>query len=268
VESVARALDLLEALAEGDVGLVELGRQTGLQPSTTHRLLATLRKRGYVRRCSDTGHYALGLRPMRLASAAAQNSRPLVDAVKPMMLRVHRVSGETTNLFSLEGSDVVYLDQLVDDSAERMASEFGRALPAHATAAGKAILAFAAPDVAVEALGSGELERFTEHTIVGPRLLSLELAAIRKRGYALGSGEFASWATCIAAPIFDDANQPVAALSVSASTGRLKRVASAEELGELVGATAMDASFALGYEGPSRWHVPPPGEKDVPVPLA
>ena len=50
IQSVARALDLLEALSEDPLGLVDLGRRTGLQPSTTHRMLATLKARGYVER--------------------------------------------------------------------------------------------------------------------------------------------------------------------------------------------------------------------------
>jgi IclR family acetate operon transcriptional repressor len=265
VESVARAFDLLEALAEGEAGLVELGRKTGLQPSTTHRLLATLAQLGYVRRNADTRQYALGYRPLALANGVARGSETLIEQVQPFMRSIHRVSGQTTNLFVLQGSDIVYLDQLVSADAEPMTAECGKALPAHATAAGKAIFAFTEPEAVTAILRSAQLERFTEHTIVGPQRLMREFAAIRERGYAVGCEEYANWVTCIAAPILDHASRVVAAFSVSSPTPKLRKVACAAELGELVGATAMQASFALGFPGPSPWHAT--GAEDSVEPL-
>jgi IclR family acetate operon transcriptional repressor len=71
VQSVDRAVDLLEALAhaDGPVGVGELAAVTGLPQGTAHRLLRTLQNRGYVR--NDTSRkYSLGGAAFLLGDAA------------------------------------------------------------------------------------------------------------------------------------------------------------------------------------------------------
>ncbi len=85
VQSVDRAVDLLEALAgfEGPVGVGELAAATGLPQGTAHRLLRSLQARGYVR--NDTSRkYALGAAAFLLGDAAqrslARSARPRLGA--------------------------------------------------------------------------------------------------------------------------------------------------------------------------------------------
>ena len=51
VQSLCRALSILQALSQSDEGLTltELSRTAGLPPSTTHRLLTTLHGQRFVR---------------------------------------------------------------------------------------------------------------------------------------------------------------------------------------------------------------------------
>ena len=68
VQSVDRALDVLEALGAADhLGVSEIAARTGLVVSTTHRLLAGLADRGYVRQAEAHGHYSLGFKVLELA---------------------------------------------------------------------------------------------------------------------------------------------------------------------------------------------------------
>jgi DNA-binding IclR family transcriptional regulator len=256
IESVSRALDLLEVLACEELGLVDLSRKTGLQPSTTHRLLATLRARGYVWR-EESGRYVLGYRLLRLGSSVERRNSALTSVARPYMERIRKLCGEAVYLTVLDGADIVYLDQLLQESAPDMLTVPGLRAPAHASALGKAMLAFSAPDVVAEAFQEERLERFTDRTITDRGRLMQELEAVRKRGFALNLGEFQEGITCIAAPIFDETERAVGALSVSGPTLRMRRVASLGELGELVGTTAIEASWELGYHGQSRWHHEP-----------
>src|SRR5204862_292455 len=74
VQSVDRALDLLEALAgaDGEVAITALATRTALHVSTVHRLLATLLRRGYVRQNPDTSRYYAGA---KLATLTEGRSR-------------------------------------------------------------------------------------------------------------------------------------------------------------------------------------------------
>lgn len=254
IGSVVRALDLLEALARsGESGLVELSRITRQRPSTTHRVLATLVERGYVRRGRDRNTYLLGYRVLELAAGAERGDARLRAAVRPHMRRVHRVCGETTNLIVLDGDDVVYVEQIASPKSMRMFAEPGRRVPAHATGGGKAILAFM-PD-AVERLRtrSAPLARFTTATITSPRRLVAELDRVRADGFAIDHEEFEEAVTCVAAPVFDHTSQVVAAMSVSGPTTRLGGPEDLDALGELIGRAAMEASAELGHQGPSVW---------------
>ena len=254
IESVSRALDLLEAVANEELGLVELSRRTGLQPSTTHRLLATLKARGYVWRDEDSGRYLLGYRVLRLGSGLERRSSGLTTIARPYMERLHKITRETVYLTVLDGGDVVYLHQMLRDPSPDMLTVPGLRVPAHASALGKAMLAFSEPDIVDAALGDQPLERYTERTITDRALLDRALATVRGQGYAINLGEFMEGLICVAAPIFDDAGHVAGALSVSGPTLRMRRIAAAGELGELVGTTAIEASWELGYDGRSRWH--------------
>jgi DNA-binding IclR family transcriptional regulator len=253
VQSVGRALDLLEALTERDeIGLVELSQHVKLLPSTAHRLLATLAERGYVYQNPETGRYLLSFRVLELASHVEQRTSRLRAAAQPYMHRIRKVCGETTNLVVLNGDRIVYIDQLAGSMSVRMFTEIGRDVPAHTTGAGKAMLAFEHDEV-VEAIAAREpLEAYTSHTITSAADLRAELARIRRRGYALDNEEYEDGVTCVAAPIFDHEGRVCGALSVSGPTARIHRADSAA-LGELIGLTAIDVSRELGYEGASPW---------------
>lgn len=252
--SVGRALDLLEALARaGEAGLVELSRETGQRPSTTHRVLATLVDRGYVRRGRDRNSYLLSYRVLELATGAERGDARLRSIARPFMRRVHRVCGETTNLIVLDGDEIVYVEQIASSKSMRMFAEPGRRVPAHATGGGKAMLAFV-PEAAERVCDrSASLARFTAATITSSRRLASELDRVRADGFAVDHEEFEEAVTCVAAPVFDHTSQAIAALSVSGPTARLGGPDELAGLGELIGRAAIEASFELGHRGPSVW---------------
>jgi DNA-binding IclR family transcriptional regulator len=253
VQSVGRALDLLEALtSREEVGLVQLAQQVNLLPSTAHRLLATLADRGYVYQNPESGRYLLSFRVLDLASHVENRTAHLRAATQPLMHRIRRVCGETTNLVVLRGDHIVYVDQLPGSMSVRMFTEIGRDVPVHTTGAGKAMLAFAKQEIVDEIAAGEPFEAYTARTITSAEDLGAELARIRRRGYALDNEEYEEGVTCVAAPIFDHEGLVCGALSVSGPTARIHRADSAA-LGELVGLAAVDASRELGFDGPSPW---------------
>jgi len=224
LESVDRALRVLEALAEhgGGIALDDLAKTTGIPKSSLHRTLTALRQRGFATRQED-GRYLLGGELLRLAFAF--HERLDIRAVAhPFLERLRDEVNETVHLGILDGHDVVYLDKLECSHSIRLTSMVGGRNPAHCTAVGKALLAWAYPtdrEIRGWARRHRPLERRTPNTITTEAALIREMARIRRDGYAKDLEESERGVHCVAAPVFLGHPVPRAAVSVSAPRDRL-----------------------------------------------
>lgn len=229
-----RSLEILEALADGgEQGIVEIAARTGLRPSTAHRLLATLVARGYAVQARPSGRYVLGYRLAELAGAVGERSERVRALARPHLAAICEATGESANLSVLAPPDAVYVDHVDGTHAVRMSASIGVSVPAHASAAGKAMLA-RVPDANVAQLVGGEpLRALTERTITTLADLRRELDGVRERGYAIDDEEHEPGVGCVAAPILDPLGGAVAALSVSAPAPRIE-AAGRDRLGHLL----------------------------------
>jgi IclR family acetate operon transcriptional repressor len=221
VQSVERALELLEALAEpGEAkGVSELARATGLPVATIHRLLATMVAGGYVRQDTGSHKYTLGSHLIRLGEAAA---RDFAQFARPYLTELMEASGETANLAMFEDGQVAYVAQVASRHHRvRMFTEVGRRVNPHTSGVGKVVLAFC-PRPEVEALlARTGLPRRTPRTITDQARFLAELDKVAGQGYAIDSGEEEVGVRCLAVPVFGVGGS-VAAMSVSAPEGRLE----------------------------------------------
>jgi DNA-binding IclR family transcriptional regulator len=251
VQSLERAFDLLEALAAGgEAGVTELASRTGLVPSTAHRLLATLTKRGYV--TQSAGRYMLGYKIGEVAGGIEHRLSRLKAVARPHLESVQRATGETVNLVVLDGDRVVYVDQVEGSRSVRMFTAVGTAALAHTTGSGKSILAYGPPEVPAALYADREpLLRLTPRTLVTLEALEDDFARIRRRGYAIDNEEHEEGVGCVATPLFDHTGEPCAAMSVSGPAARILHADTAE-LGALLVAHAHEISVALGYRMPGE----------------
>ncbi|YCK42857.1 IclR family transcriptional regulator [Actinomadura sp. ATCC 39365] len=218
MQSVERALDVLEALAEhgGEAGLSEIAARTGLPYGTIHRLLQTLLARGYVRQESDR-RYALGGGLVRLGGIAES----MVGVwAQPYLTRMVELSGETANLAVLEGDFVVYVAQVPSPRRLRMFAEVGRRVLPHSTAVGKALLAGRAAAEAMAVFERTGMPRRTPNTITDAAGMLAELDRVKECGYAMDLGEEELGVHCLAVPV-RDGERVVAAMSVSGPAERI-----------------------------------------------
>ena len=250
VQSVDRALDVLEALGGADhLGVSEIAARTGLVVSTTHRLLAGLADRGYVRQAEAHGHYSLGFKVLELAGGVQARTAALAALARPHLESIRQATSETTNLVILDRDLVVYVDQVPGLHNVRMFTQVGSSALAHTTASGKAILAHR-PAEFISELYPGErepLERLTPHTQTTVESLQDDFVRIRRRGYAIDNEEHEDGVSCVAAPVFGG-GVAFAAISISAPTTRIVH-ADTSELGHLLGRHATELSSALGDNG-------------------
>lgn len=198
VQSVERALDLLEALSDGGPkGVSELVRATGLPLGTVHRMLATLTERDYARQTADR-KYAVGGAALGLADASEQS---LAAVGRPFLARLTALTGESANLAVLQGREMVYVAQSPSPHSLRIFAEVGRRVPLHSTAVGKVVLARMPREKAVDLLRSTSLAAATPHTITSVERLDDELDRVARMGYAIDEQERELGVRCVAAAV-------------------------------------------------------------------
>ncbi len=216
---VRSTFSVLEAISQAQsLTLNEVIERTGVPKSTAFRILTTLRLLGYLVRDDRRRYYA----SPRIGSLMSESALAdgLTQMSLPHMVRLRDTYGETVNLGRLHQGQVRYVEVVPSEYALRLHETPGATVSLHASALGKAILAFATPGLAESLLRGQELEPLTRATITDANELIAGFEEIRSRGYARDRGEASSLATCVAAPILDAANRPVAAMSISGPTSR------------------------------------------------
>jgi IclR family acetate operon transcriptional repressor len=217
VQSVARAFDLLEQLANagGVMGLSGLAGKLELPIPTIHRLMRTLVSYGFAHQLPSR-QYALGPRLIRLGAMAMQTTGA---CAQPILDGLARDLGETVNMASLEADKMIYVAQAASPHAMRMFTEIGRRVYCHSTGVGKAVLATFSDGRVRAMIGRIGMPSQTDRTITDIDLLLRDLALIRRRGYALDDGEQELGVRCYAVAI-PNAAVPTA-LSVSGPAVRM-----------------------------------------------
>lgn len=220
ISTVHRAVSVLSVLAEDDrdLGTNEIARRSGLNASTTSRLLATLHEDGLVHRSAESGCFALGPRLVELGNAALAR----IDVrrlARPHLEALTEATGETATL-SVPGEETtVTVDFVLSPSSVRSVTEVGRPSVVHATATGKVYLAHR------RAIPNAPLPRFTSRTITEADALAQEIALVTSRGWSQAIGEREDDLNAIAAPVEDGAGQLTAVLGLQGPSTRFGRSA-------------------------------------------
>jgi IclR family acetate operon transcriptional repressor len=244
IQSVDRALTLLETIAElgGETTLSRLASRTGLNISTCHHLLATLVARGFVTKGLGRRGYALGARILYLSHVCLQVDLPRRG--QSAVDRINQATGETVQLAALQGDQLVNLLKRESRHAVRVDSgTMGTSAAAHATATGKAILAWLPEDEIRRVVMAHGMTRFTPNTITDFGALMEALRVVRRNGVAFDREEFRHGVICVGAAIRDQSGAVVGAISASTPTMR----ASDEHLGQ-IREEVMAATRALSLE--------------------
>ena len=232
VQSVHRALDVLEALAAagGTASLGDLAAACGLPAPTLHRLAGTLADRGYLRRLPDR-RYSLGSRlvPLGADALALLGGRAL-----PVLRGLAELTGESANLAVLTQGCAEYVAQAPGRHTMRTFTEVGNRVALHCTGVGKALLAAVPPAQASRLISAVPLAALTAGTITDPAALHAEVALTRTRGYALDEGEMETGVRCVAvglpgaAPMAISVSGPAARMTddlITAAVSALRRAA-------------------------------------------
>ncbi|WP_043677632.1 IclR family transcriptional regulator [Streptomyces xylophagus] len=215
-----RVLAVLRELARypGGVGLEELTRTVGSPKPTVHRALGALRRAGLADQ-DGRGHYLLGDEFVRMAFAHHE-ARPEPVRLRPLLEALAARFGETAHYAILDGREVVHRAKADPAAgAVRLTSTVGGRNPAHATAAGKLLLAHQLDTVedVREWIGDTPLARRTPRTLCTAPALHRELRTIRAEGHACDDQENEAGVNCLALPVYATSpSAPSGAVSISA----------------------------------------------------
>lgn len=237
VPVVRSTFHILEELARAQpLGLKEITQNTKIAKSTVFRILNTLVQIGYVIRDANRGYR---ISPMlgRLVDQESFNE-DLRRLALPVMLELRNEFGETVNLGVQQFDQVTYIEVVPSEFALRLQESRGSSIPVHASALGKAILAFSPKDSVERFVRRHQLEIVTSNTITRPDDFMAEIKRVRAAGFAFDRGEGSLLAICIGAPILDAEGNAVAAISISGPASRFNPKRNSPAITSLLKATA------------------------------
>lgn len=246
VQSVDRALSILETLAEDDEGyrLSDLAVRTGLSASTVHRLLATLESRRFVQFDRAESKWHVGVRSFTVGASFARRRNFTAQAI-PYLRKLRDLTRETANLAVVDDEFIIVLTRMESREIMRSLTKVGGRVPMVTSGVGKAVLATYSDEDVGAVIRHHGMPRLTEKSIVRPSDLFRELEKIRRHGFSVDDEEACMGLRCIAAVVYNDCAEPLAAISVSGMTSRLTddRL---PEVGQIVREVADELTVALG----------------------
>jgi IclR family transcriptional regulator, acetate operon repressor len=221
IASVDNALTLLSLFREhGRLRVSDAAEALGASRSTAHRLLAMLEYHRFAQQDPATKAYLPGpaLIEVGLAALGSMDIRTLA---RPLLERLSEEVQETVHLVVLQDAAVMFLDSVETSRSLRIGSRLGRLIPAHCTAAGKAILAQLTPAEVRRLHPDGRLERLTARSLTTIAELEAELDRVREQGFATNFGQSEDDVAAVAVAVPSGGGHPRAAITVSAPITRL-----------------------------------------------
>ena len=238
---MATLLDVLSHHTD-PVPLKQIAIDSGLHPSTAHRILSAMVASGLVER-ADPGSYRLGIRLLELGNIVRARIGVRESAL-PLMRELHALIGESVNLGMRQGDEIVYVERTSSGrSSVRVVHLVGARAPLHVTAVGKLYLAEESAQAVRDYARRTGLPGFTPTSLVTLPAIERELARVLREGVAYDNEEIEQGLRCIAAPIRDDSGALVGGLSVSAPSERYN-----EAWAIPIRQTADRISAGLGYK--------------------
>ena len=215
IQSVERALDVLEALAGASSPLrsAEVAEQLGLHVNTTNNLLRTLFRRGYLSQ-DEHRRYQLGAQCVAIGGAADRWGA-MREVAQPILQELSRDTGDSSFLGVNADGKLLCVALTQGTGAIIVLAKQAWLDQFHCTATGKLLLAFSSAEERERILSSGPLTKNTENTRTSPAELAGELDESRARGYATAMEESGENVASLAVPVIDSTGVVRAVLAQS-----------------------------------------------------
>jgi DNA-binding IclR family transcriptional regulator len=212
---VLKALRLLGYLASSSepVALAEMTRTLGLPKPTCHRLVGMLERDGYVQKDPLTLRYSVGAGLEDMALIALRNGARM-NTRRLLMENLAERLGVRVNFAVLKSGKAMLVQWVDSVSFIRVDLRAETPVPAHCSASGKLLMAYAPPGIRERFLKTAPFKALTKTTITSAKGLEREFAAIRRRGYSEDNQEYLPGVCCLAVPVRNGGGEVVAGLAL------------------------------------------------------
>ena len=247
VPALQRGLELLGCFSRQTPTLsgADLARQLGVPRASVFRMLHTLEQTGFVERVGDSSHYRLGLGVLRLgfeylaSMELTEHGRPVIEALRDQ-------TGYSAQLVVRDGREVVFVAKAPGRSAMFQSIQVGARLPAHATVLGRLLLAGLSMADLNALYPDAALPVYTARTPGSVAALKALIDADHAAGYSISQGGFETGISTLAAPVYNDQAEVVAAVSITVPAQQLSDAQVAQLL-PLVRAAAAQLTQRLSH---------------------
>ena len=248
VPAVERTIDILEYLVSRNeaISIKELAENLHIPNVTVFRIMKSLESKGFVNNQSNKGKYVLGARAVSFGSTLVKESK-LSQIANAIMYELARQTGQTVQLGVLFEYQVMYIEQIRTSESLTLIVPTRNPFAVNISASGKILVSYLPEPRREEFMKNTELVPSTPNTIVDKELFKKELDKVRAQGFAIDDEEFARGIRCVAAPIFNNRGENVAALGITGHTQEItmdridemisKTKISAEKISHSLGAT-------------------------------
>jgi len=249
IQSIERGIMGLEMAISGGVRAAELAERLSVDRSTAYRILYTLMQNGYLLQDEHSNRFVANPAKIFQLSSVVAESRNWVTIATDRLRDLRDVTQQTANLAVRYDAEMVIIARELALETPTVLQSLGARRPLHCSATGKAVIAFLGETELEHIVSQLRLDALTPRTILSLDILKGELAQVRRQGYAIDDEETLRGVRCIAAPVFDYSNRPLAAIGISGpiSIVTLERL---PELAEKVQTIARETSVALGANVP------------------
>lgn len=241
-ETSLEILELVQRLESPT--LTQVAQELDLNKTSAYTHLVTLTEKGYLVKEDDT--FRLGMRLLRLG-IAARKRHPGSSIARSVVDQIANEANERASYIIEENGKGVYLYESMGNRGIPTGPEIGGRVPLHATASGKAVLAFAPDERRDEIISTLDLEPFTDNTITSVEEFRTELARVRENRFAINEQEDMSGVNAVAVPVRGVDDVVVGALSIAGPAHRMTSNQMKEEYAPLLLGYANEFELSLDH---------------------
>lgn len=222
IKSVKKALILLKKIlsTSEEVSIGELQKEFGINQSTIHHLMKTLKVEGFVSQSIATRRYTIGPELFNLW-VKQNNLTNYFYRSFPVLEDVVSKLNETTSLFIRREHEAICVIGKESRHTLKASLRIGRHIPLHCTATGKVFLAYLDEETVNQIIYRSGLHKYMPNTITKPDILFNELDQIKKHGYALELEEYEDMINAVGVPIFNNRGEVILVMTQIAPLTRM-----------------------------------------------
>lgn len=244
--SATRTIMILELIAERSKGITlsEISAELNIPVNSVKDIINSLLEIEMIEIIDERSKlYGIGVKAYYIGNAFIRNTN-LIDKAKPIIEDLGSMLNKTVFLGKEINGMITYIYKYEPKNLLVATCPIGSRTNLHCTSLGKCILAH--DKELWEKILDKPLIKLTKNTITDYEKLYEEIEKVRIKGYAIDNREQAEHLLCIGAPIFDNANKVIAALSIS---GLYQESTDIEGEAALVMEKAAIISKKMGYTG-------------------